>query len=238
MIIYTVGKSIRPRDRHALQSLLDQFHSDDAQVTYKGETDHLQHLCTEMRANACRYLRLDNSVEDLGQRYVAVEEIPLGKLLAAYVGSLERLRSGEMDSLNHSMAQGKLDLDYELFVDGTPREGDSRPGRLQLFNHCCEPGNNAVSEEWECRETGLIVYFLRSSAVIAPGEEVRFPYQQPTIIHGVQVYPANKFWKKAADLPPASKSQRLVECNCTGQPGACPNGYGRLERIENAETFR
>ena len=112
-------------------------------------------------------------------------------------------------AINHSMAQGKLDLDYELFVDGTPREGDTRPGRLQLFNHCCEPGNNAVSEEWECRETGLIVYFLRSSAVIAPGEEVRFPYQQPTIIHGVQVYPANKFWKKAADLPPASRSQRL-----------------------------
>ena len=45
-------------------------------------------------------------MEDLGQRYVAVEEIPLGKLLAAYFGSLEQLRSAEMDfpSLNHSMA--------------------------------------------------------------------------------------------------------------------------------------
>jgi hypothetical protein len=47
------------------------------QVTYKGETDHLQDLCREMNANANRYLRLDDSVEDLGQRYVAVEEIPL-----------------------------------------------------------------------------------------------------------------------------------------------------------------
>ena len=221
-IIYTVGKSIRQRDRHTLQSLLDQFHSDEAQATYKGETGHLQDLCREVNANASRYLRLDDSVEDLGQRYIAVEEIPRSKLLAVYFGSLERLRPGVIDSLNHSMAQGKLDLDYELFVDGTPRERDARPGRFQLFNHCCEPRNNAVCEEWECRETRLIAYFLRSSDVIAPGAEVRFPYQQPTIINGSQLYPANKFWKKAADLPPASKSQRLVECNCAGQPGACP----------------
>jgi hypothetical protein len=116
---------------------------------------------------------LDDSVKDLGQRYIAVEEIPRGKLLAVYFGSLERLRPGVMDSLNHSMTQGKLDLDYELFVDGTPREGDTRPGRFQLFNHCCEPRNNAVCEEWECRETGLIAYCLRSSDVIALGAEVR-----------------------------------------------------------------
>ncbi len=135
-IIYTVGKSIRQKDRHALQSLLDQFHSDEAQATYKGETGHLQDLCREVTANASRYLRLDDSVEDLGQRYIAVEEIPGGKLLAVYFGSLERLRPGVMDSLNHSMAQGQLDLDYELFVDGTPRERDTRPGRFQLFNHC------------------------------------------------------------------------------------------------------
>ncbi len=231
VILYTVGKSIRPKDRNALQSLLDRFHSDEAEVFYKGETLLLQDLCRETNTNANRYLQLDDSVEDLGQRCIATEEIPRGKLLAAYFGSLERLRPGVTDFLNHSMAQGQLDLDDELYVDGTPREGDTRPGRFQLFNHCCEPGNNAVSEEWECRETGLIAYFLRSSDVIAPGEEVRFPYQQPTIIHGVQEYPANKFWKKAADLPPASKSLRLVECNCAGQPGACPNGYGRLERI-------
>eukprot|EP00291_Cryptomonas_curvata_P014858 CAMPEP_0172153188 /NCGR_PEP_ID=MMETSP1050-20130122/1286_1 /TAXON_ID=233186 /ORGANISM="Cryptomonas curvata, Strain CCAP979/52" /LENGTH=230 /DNA_ID=CAMNT_0012821657 /DNA_START=744 /DNA_END=1433 /DNA_ORIENTATION=+ len=219
VLLYTVGKSIMRKDRDALQSLLDQFHSDEAQVTYKGETHHLQDLCRDVCTNATRYLKLDDSVEDLGQRYIALAEIPRGTLLAAYFGSLERLRPRVMDSLNHSMAQGKLDLDYVLFVDGTPREGDTRPGRFQLFNHCCEPGNNAVCEEWECRETGLFAYFLRSSAVIAPRTEVRFPYQQPTIKNGVQVYPANKFWKKAADLPPASKNQRLVECNCAGKPG-------------------
>ncbi len=176
-----------------------------------------------MNTNATRYLKLDDSVEDLGQRYIAVEEIPRGTLLATYFGSLERFRPRVMDFLNHSIAQGKLVLDYELFVDCTPRKEDIRPGRFQLFSHCCEPRNNAVCEEWECRETGLIAYFLRSSAVIAPGAEVRFPYQQPT--NGVQVYPANKFWKRAADLPRASKSQCLFECSCTGQPGNCPNGY-------------
>jgi hypothetical protein len=92
-----------------------------------------------VNTNATRYLKLDDSVEDLGQRYIAVEEIPRGTLLATYFGSLERFRPGVMDSLNYSMAQGQLVLDYELFVDGTPRKEDIRPGRFQLFNHCCEP---------------------------------------------------------------------------------------------------
>ena len=79
-----------------------------------------------MNPNAGRYLQLDDSVdsvEDLGQRGTAAEEIPRGKLLAAYFGSLERTRPEVMDLLNHSMAQGKLDLDDELHVDGTQREG-------------------------------------------------------------------------------------------------------------------
>ena len=232
VVIYTVGTSIkRKEDRQTLQSLLDLFHSDEAQVTYKGDTCRLQDLCLEVNINALRYLQLDGSVKEVGQRCIAVDEIPRGKLLAVYIGSIERNRPGVMDSLNHSLAQGKLVFDYDLFVDGTPREEDVRPGRLQLFNHCCEPRNNAVCEEWECRDTGLIAYFLRNSDVIAPGVEIRFPYQQPTIRNGVQVYPANRFWKKAADLPPASKGQRLVQCNCSGKPGQCPNGYGRLERI-------
>jgi hypothetical protein len=29
-----------------------------------------------------------------------------------------------------------------------PKLGDSRPARLQLVNHCCEPDNNAVCEEY------------------------------------------------------------------------------------------
>jgi hypothetical protein len=154
VILYTVGKTItRKEDRHTLQNLLDQFHSDEAQVTFKGKTFHLQDLYRDVNTNATCYLKLDDSVEDLGQLYIAVEEFPRGTLLATWFGSLERFRPGVMDSLNHSMAQSKFVLDYELFVDGTPRKEDTRPGRFQLFNHCCEPRNNAVCEEWECRET-------------------------------------------------------------------------------------
>jgi hypothetical protein len=80
--------------------------------------------------NALRYLQLDGSVKEVGQRCIAVDEIPRGKLLAVYIGSIERNRPGVMDSLNHSLAQGKLVFDYDLFVDGTPREEDTRPGRL------------------------------------------------------------------------------------------------------------
>jgi hypothetical protein len=80
-----------------------------------------------VNTNATGYLKLDDSVEDLGQRYIAVGEISRGTMLATYFGSLERLRPGVMDSLNHSMTQGKLVLDYELFVDGTPRKEDIQP---------------------------------------------------------------------------------------------------------------
>ncbi len=76
--------------------------------------------------------------------------------MAAYFGSLERVLPGEDDTLSHSMHQGRIDFKYELLVDGTPQPGDTRPGRLQLFNHCCEPGNNAVCEEVFCSVTGLI----------------------------------------------------------------------------------
>ena len=87
VILYTAGKTItRKEDRHTLQSLLDQFHSDEAQVTFKGNTLHLQDLCRDVNTNATRYLKLDDSVEDLGQRYIAVEEVPRGTLLATYFG--------------------------------------------------------------------------------------------------------------------------------------------------------
>ncbi len=44
--------------------------------------------------------------------------------------------------------------------------GDTRPGRLQLFNHSCTPHNNAVCEEKHCPDTGLIAFFLRSKDAI------------------------------------------------------------------------
>ena len=73
VILYTVGKSIRPKDRSELQNLLDRFHSEEAEVSYKDETLLLQDLCREVNTNASRYLRLDDSVEDLGQRCMAAE---------------------------------------------------------------------------------------------------------------------------------------------------------------------
>ncbi len=80
-----------------------------------------------MNINALRYLHLDVSVKEVGQRYIAVDEIPRGKLLAVHIGSVERNRPGVMDSLNHSLAQGKLVFDNDLFVDGTPREESGHP---------------------------------------------------------------------------------------------------------------
>ncbi len=67
VVLYTVGTSIkRKEDRQTLQSLLDLFHSDEAQVTYRGDTCRLQDLCIEVNINALRYLHLDGSVLDSG----------------------------------------------------------------------------------------------------------------------------------------------------------------------------
>lgn len=212
MILYTVGRSIPRSDCNDLQCLLDQFHA----------SEELQALCRTVDVNARRYLTIDRH-DEWGQRYKSTIFIPAGELLAVYFGSLERVRSGEEDSLNHSMDQGRLHFKYDLRVDGTPVPGDTHPGRLQLVNHCCEPGNNAVSEEYHCPETGLIAFFLRSKTDILPDVEIKFPYQEPAFNNGVQVYPANRFWKQAASLPPARKGWHLVQCNCAGTAGHCPN---------------
>ena len=219
VILYSVGRSIPRSDRNDLEVLLNQFHA----------SEELQARCKTVEINARQYLSLDLD-EDLGQRYKATILIPTGKYLAVYFGSLERARLGEEDTLNHSMAQGKLDFKYELIIDGTPRRGDTHPGRLQLVNHCCEPDNNSVCEEWSCPDTGLTAFFLRSVRDIPPDVEVKFPYQKPTFKNGVQVYPANHFWKEALALPSVRKGWHLVQCNCAGTPGHCLNGYGRHER--------
>ena len=106
----------------------------------------------------------------------------------------------------------------------------TRAGRLQLVYHGCEPGNNAVCEEWVCRATGLVAYFLRSKTVIRSRVEIRFPYQQPTFDKGKQVYPRSSFWNSANDLrSQVGSGQRLVCCDCAGKR-PCPNGYGRIEQ--------
>ena len=221
VLLYVVGRSIPRSDRHDLEALLDRFHA----------SDELQARCVTVDTNARRYLTLHEVGSD--QCYKSSTFIPAGTLLAAYSGSLERVRPGDEDELNHSMHQGRLEFGYDLCVDGTPRRGDSRPGRLQLFNHCCEPDNNAVSEEFECPDTGLIAFFLRSKVDIPPDVEIRFPYQEPTFKNGVQVYPPHRFWKQAAALPPIRRGWQLVECNCRGPSGHCPNNYGRHERIRD-----
>ena len=154
ILLYTIGSSILKSDRHDLEVLLETFHANV----------QLQEQCRTVYANARRYLALE--VEGVDQRYKSATFIPAGELLAVYSGSLERVRSGEEEALNHSMDQGQIDFKYKLFVDGTPSLGDTRPGRLQLVNHCCEPSNNAVCEELHCPDTGLIAYFLLSLSLI------------------------------------------------------------------------
>ena len=125
ILLYTIGSSILKSDRHDLEVLLETFHANV----------QLQEQCRTVYANARRYLALE--VEGVDQRYKSATFIPAGELLAVYSGSLERVRSGEEEALNHSMDQGQIDFKYKLFVDGTPRLGDTRPGRLQLVNHSC-----------------------------------------------------------------------------------------------------
>jgi hypothetical protein len=199
ILLYTIGRSIPKSDRHDLQVLLDTFHANA----------EIQALCIEAYHNAQRYLTLDE--DGSGQRYRSAILVPAGTLLAMYSGSLERTRPGEEDVLNHSMNQGRLEWEYDLHVDGTPRLGDTRPGRLQLFNHSCAPHNNAVIEEKHCPDSGLIAFFLRSKDAIPPHVEIRFPYQEPTIKNGVQMYPPHRFWKQAAALPPVRRGWHLVQ---------------------------
>jgi hypothetical protein len=168
ILLYTVGRSIPKSDRHDLEVLLETFHANE----------EIQAMCIEAYHNAQRYLTLDEVGSD--RRYKSAILVPANTLLAAYTGSLERARPGEEDVLNHSMNQGRLQWEYDLHVDGTPRLGDTRPGRLQLFNHSCTPHNNAVCEEKHCPDTSLIAFFLRSKAAIPPNVEIRFPYHEPT----------------------------------------------------------
>ena len=96
VILYTVGLSIPKSDRTDLQSLLDEFHANE----------ELQDLCATVDTNARRYLILVQD-DQQDQKYKSVVAIPAGTLLAVYFGSLERIRPGEEDSLNHSMALGR-----------------------------------------------------------------------------------------------------------------------------------
>ena len=150
--------------------MLDQFHADE----------ELQGLCKEAHENAERYMTLETAGNN-GLRYIARTDVPPGILLAVYFGSLEKACTEVQDTLCHSMHMGRLAFQYELFVDGTPRPGDDRPGRMQLVNHACSPYHNAVCEEWICPTTGLQAYFLRSREVsrgIGPGTELRFPIRK------------------------------------------------------------
>ena len=122
VILYTVDCLIPKADHNVLGVLLDQFRANEV----------LQARCIIVDNNARRYLILDR--DGLGQRYKAAILIPAGTLLAVYSGSLERVRSGEEDALNHSMDQGKIDFNYDLRVNGTPRAGDTHPAGAPATN--------------------------------------------------------------------------------------------------------
>jgi hypothetical protein len=219
LILYRIGHSIGRKDRNDLTALLDDFHANE----------EIQRLCRVATTNASHYLFFHRT-EGQEPYYVAAIEIPPDTFLAVYSGFLEQLRSRR--GQRHDMSLGRLDFAYPLCVDGTPGRGgdDSRPGQMQLVNHCCRPGNNAESVEIHCDVTGLTAFFLRSTSdrSIAPGEEIRFPYQEVVIKNGKKQYPQDGFWKKAASLPSPPRNQKWVVCNCA-EP--CPNGYGRLQYI-------
>ena len=191
-ILYRIGSSIKRKDRNDLIALLDDFHANE----------DIQRLCQVAITNARQYL---NFQQTKGQEpcYVAAIEIPPDTPLAVYSGFLEQLRSRR--NQRHDMSLGKLDFAYPLCVDGTPGRGgdDSRPGQMQLVNHCCRPGNNAESVEIHCDVTGLTAFFLRSTSdrPIAPGEEIRFPYQEVVTKNGKMQYPGMVFGRKRYPFP-------------------------------------
>ncbi len=98
---------------------------------------------------------------------------------------------------------GEVGLGYDVTIDGTPGlvlEDDVLPGRLQIINHCCRPGNNCDIVTVVCEDTFLALYVLVSNAVggIAAGTEVTFPCQEPHLVNGVPTIARRAFWQRGS----------------------------------------
>jgi hypothetical protein len=124
---------------------------------------------------------------------------------------------------------GETGLGFHVTIDGTPGrepEDDARPGRLQIVNHCCLPGNNCDCDIVTCSVTFLSLYVLVSNVAIPAGDEVTFPYQEPRVENGTPVIARGAFWQDADSLV-APRGMEVVRCRCQR---ICPNGWGRLEK--------
>ena len=217
-IVYRVGRSIPRLKRDDLEDTLLDFHANPV----------IQDECRTALVNADRYLLAQHRPRK-GHHYVAARNIPAGMRLAFYSGLVER--ADVRHARDHEMHMGEVGLGFDVTIDGTPGlvpEDDARPGRLQIINHACRPGNNCDLVTVVCEITFVSLYVLVSNTDIDAGTELTFPYQEPHLVNGVPTIARGAFWQNAATLTVIPKGMRVVRCQCQSE---CPNGWGRLEKI-------
>jgi len=216
-VVYRVGRSIPRLKRDDLEDTLLDFHANPV----------IQYECRTALENAERYLLAQHRPRK-GHHYVAARNIPAGMRLAFYSGLVER--ADVRHARDHEMHMGEIGLGFEVTIDGTPGlvpEDDLRPGRLQIINHCCRPGNNCDVVAVVCEVTFVTLYVLVSNTDIDAGIELTFPYQERRLVNGVPSIARGAFWQNAATITVIPRGMRVVRCQCQSK---CPNGWGRLER--------
>lgn len=216
-IVYRVGRTILRKDRDEVEDTLLNFHANPV----------IQNECRTVLETAARYLTQRN-LPRKGDHYVATCDIPAGERLAFYSGFIER--ADARHSRDHEMHLGEAGFGFQVTIDGTPGrepEDDTRPGRLQIVNHCCLPGNNCDCVIVTCNVTFLSLYILVSNVAIPAGDEVTFPYQEPRMENGTPVIARGAFWQDADSLSVVPRGMEVIRCRCQL---ICPNGWGRLEK--------
>ncbi len=218
-IVYRIGSSIGRVDRANLEETLQDFHTNP----------QIQARCRDITVNAERYLTANN-LPGKGDHYIAAMTIPAGTPVAFYSGFLEK--AGVAHSRLHDMWMGEVGLSFPVTIDATPGRAlgdDARPGRLQLMNHACRPGNNAECVSETCSVTFLSLKVLVTNQEIKEGRELCFPYQEAATKDGAPFIAAGAFWRQAESLPAEPIGFELVRCSCQGL--TCPNGWGRFEKL-------
>ena len=218
-IVYRIGSSIGRVDRVNLEETLHDFHTNP----------QIQARCRDIKVNAERYLTANN-FPGKGDHYIAAMTIPAGTPVAFYSGFFEK--AGVFHSRLHDMWMGEVGLGFPVTIDATPGralDDDARPGRLQLMNHACRPGNNTECESETCSVTFLSLKVLVTNQEIDEGRELCFPYQEAATKDGAPFIAAGAFWRQAESLPAVPIGFGLVRCSCQGF--TCPNGWGRFEKL-------
>ena len=218
-IVYRIGSSIGRVDRANLEETLLEFHTNP----------EIQGRCRDITVNAERYLTALN-LPGKGDHYIAATTIPAGTPVAFYSGFFEK--SGGFHSRLHDMWMGEVGLDFPVTIDATPGRAlgdDARPGKLQLVNHACRPGNNAECVSETCSVTFLSLKILVTNQEVGKGLELCFPYQEAETRDGAPFIAAGAFWRRAESLPAEPTGFELVRCSCQGL--TCPNGWGRFEKL-------